>query len=227
MQVVRLVGLSVLWLMFAVCSCSEIGNQSSNSYEVNLLDGQSWQSLNLAVTHFRNGDPIPEAQSDSAWQAAAQAGQPAWCYYQGSAAMGKKYGKLYNYYAITDPRGFAPDGWRIPSLSDWQAMNEVLDLQAALQLKAEKGWGEHCQTADVYGFAALPSGGRMATGDFLGEGTHATWWAHMEADEQQPSYVSMDCEVPWLEHFTDEKGSGFAVRLLREESAEVRSANPN
>jgi uncharacterized protein (TIGR02145 family) len=107
-------------------------------------------------------------------------------------------------------------------LSDWQALNEVLDLQAALQLKAEKGWGEHCQTADVYGFAALPSGGRMATGDFLGAGTHATWWTLMEANEQQPSYVSMDCEVPWLEHFEDYKGSGFAVRCIRMEPYEIK-----
>lgn len=215
---------SPLAISILLCICLLAACAPKQSKETNAIKDaavqmvESWQAQNIAVTHFRNGDPIPEAQSDSAWQLAAETGQPAWCYYQGSTAMGKKYGKLYNYYALTDPRGIAPEGWRIPSLSDWQVLNEMLDLQAALQLKAEKGWPEHCQADDVYGFAALPAGGRMATGDFLGEGTHALWWASMEAGEQQPSYVSIDCEVPWLEHYTEARGSGFAVRLLREES---------
>jgi len=205
-------------------ACSSDGDfeRLGNSISV---ENKVWQSHNLFISHFRNGDSIPEAQSDSAWQLASETGQPAWCHYERSEAMGKKYGKLYNYYALTDPRGFVPDGWRIPSLSDWQALNEALDLQAALQLKAEKGWPGHCQADDVYGFAGLPSGGRMTTGDFLGAGTHATWWALMEANEQQPSYVSMDCEVPWLEHFEDYKGSGFAVRLLRIDSEDQSLKN--
>ena len=70
---------------------------------------------NLNVSKFRNDDPIPEAKTDEEWLKANQNGKPAWCYY---SINSKNYGKLYNWYAVNDPRGLAQkDGTFPPTTS--------------------------------------------------------------------------------------------------------------
>src|ERR1043165_1390179 len=80
---------------------------------------QTWSTKNLDVSKFRNGDAITEAKTAAEWMAAAEQRKPAWCYYNNDASNGKKYGKLYNWFAVSDPRGLAPDGWHVPSDAEW------------------------------------------------------------------------------------------------------------
>lgn len=70
---------------------------------------QVWRTKNLDVATFRNGDSIPQAKTNEEWEKAAENQQPAWCYYNNDPANGAKYGKLYNWYAVNDSRGLAPD----------------------------------------------------------------------------------------------------------------------
>jgi uncharacterized protein (TIGR02145 family) len=88
------------------------------------LGTQTWMTKNLDVTQFKNGDPIPQAQTDDEWQEAGFTGKAAWCYVtimndEGVNQEVKRYGKLYNSFAINDPRGIAPEGWRISTTDDW------------------------------------------------------------------------------------------------------------
>jgi len=73
------------------------------SYASVAIGGLSWMSRNLDVDRFRNGDPIPEARTAEEWKAAGENRQPAWCYHNNDAAGGAKYGRPYNWYAVTDP----------------------------------------------------------------------------------------------------------------------------
>lgn len=72
--------------------------------EVKIGD-QIWMTRNLNVDKFCNGDPIPETKTNEEWIKAGENGKPAWCYYDNDPANGEKYGKLYNWYAVNDPRG--------------------------------------------------------------------------------------------------------------------------
>ena len=81
---------------------------------------------NLDVATFRNGDPIPEAKSNEEWQKAGENKQPAWCYYDNDPKNGAIYGKLYNWYAVNDPRGLAPSGYHIPSDAEWTKLTDFL-----------------------------------------------------------------------------------------------------
>ncbi|OSZ77565.1 hypothetical protein CAP36_14420 [Chitinophagaceae bacterium IBVUCB2] len=85
------------------------------------LTKQVWMSENLNVSHFANGDTIPEAKTNHDWEMAGIEGQPAWCYYDNDPNNAKLYGKLYNWYAVNDPRGLAPAGYHIPTATGWQA----------------------------------------------------------------------------------------------------------
>lgn len=101
---------------------------------------QEWTTRNLDTTQFRNGDLIPEAASYEEWEAAAENQSPAWCYYQNDPHNGASFGKLYNWYAVNDPRGLAPEGWHIPSLEEWETMIEYLGYNANERLKGGDDW---------------------------------------------------------------------------------------
>ena len=63
---------------------------------------QIWTSKNLDVTTYRDGSPIVFVEDPTAW---ANATYGAWCYYQNDPTNNFSYGKLYNWYAVHDPRG--------------------------------------------------------------------------------------------------------------------------
>ena len=102
---------------------------------------QVWTSKNLAVSKFRNGDAIPLAKTNAEWQLAGQNKQPAWCYYENNGENGTKYGKLYNWDAVNDPRGLAPAGFHIPSDAEWTILRQYLGVDSAgIQMKSISGW---------------------------------------------------------------------------------------
>lgn len=103
---------------------------------------QVWMTKNLDVATFRNGDPIPEAKTNEEWKKAGENKQPAWCYYNNDPANGAKYGKLYNWYAVNDPRGLAPIGYHIPSVVEWTIIVEYLggEEAAGKKMKSTTEW---------------------------------------------------------------------------------------
>lgn len=102
------------------------------------------------------------------------------------------YGKLYNFYAVQDPRGLCPAGWKVPSKEDFEALIQAAGGpdSANRKLKAtgnkEDGTGlwsyylcDTClQGTDDLGFSALPGGYRLdgATYDYSSPGQMANFW---------------------------------------------------
>jgi hypothetical protein len=101
-----------------------------------------WTTKNLNVDRFNNGDVIPEAITGEDWADAARKKQPAWCYYDYDIKNGEIYGKLYNWYAVNDPRGLAPDGWHVPTRKEWEIIINQFGDEAGLILKNNAGWDE-------------------------------------------------------------------------------------
>jgi hypothetical protein len=99
---------------------------------------QVWMTKNLDVSTFRNGEIIPEAKTPEEWEAAKENKQAAWCYYDNNPANGTKYGKLYNWYAVNDPRGLAPEGWHVPTDQEWNVLEESIDPELNSPLAGSK-----------------------------------------------------------------------------------------
>jgi uncharacterized protein (TIGR02145 family) len=112
----------------------------TGSYKSVKIGTQTWMAENLNVSTFRNGDPIPEAKTDEEWKKAGKEGKPAWCYYDNDPKNGAKYGKLYNWYAVIDPRGLAPAGWHIPSDAEWTTLGDQLGSDPGKKMKSTSGW---------------------------------------------------------------------------------------
>jgi len=106
------------------------------------IGDQIWMEKNLDLKSFRNGDPIIEVKNNDEWIKAYEDKIPAWSYYENLPFNGEQYGILYNYYAIVDPKGLSPTGWRIPSANDWQKLVDALGGFSGLaeKIKSETLW---------------------------------------------------------------------------------------
>lgn len=108
------------------------------------VGNQVWSAENLSVTTFRNGDPIPEAKTVKEWENAARSGSPAFCHIVNDPKHSAEHGVLYNWPAITDSRGIAPLGWRIPSHIDAKELINYLEkdrneIKNAIKNKESQG----------------------------------------------------------------------------------------
>jgi len=157
-------------------------------YESVRIGNQEWMTRNLDVDRFRNGDLIPHIKSDKEWENAGENKQPAWCYYDNDPENGKKYGKLYNWYAVIDERGIAPEGFHVPTGEEWTILEEYLGRDVAgHKMKSVDGWEEFMDEDgkiqngnengnNSLGFNALPGGFRDIEGSFIGLGAHSDFW---------------------------------------------------
>ncbi len=92
-----------------------------------IIGDQEWMTSNLDVKNYRNGDPILQSVSLDHWLYAYQNKIPTWCYPNFDARLGKKLGILYNWYAVADERGIAPEGYHVPTKEEYKKLAKSLD----------------------------------------------------------------------------------------------------
>jgi uncharacterized protein (TIGR02145 family) len=137
---------------------------------------QTWSSKNLDVETYCNGDTIPQVQNKNDWY---NLNTGAWCYYENKAENGTIYGKLYNGYALKDPRGLAPKGYHIAYNEDWDILFDYV-AQSAFKLK-ETGTSHwyypNSNATNTSGFTALPGGARDIFGSFYNIRAECRFWS--------------------------------------------------
>lgn len=206
--------LSLTELFF--CSINPIHAQSSMNYKEVKIGRQVWMAENLNVDRFQNGDLIPQVKTNDEWHAAGQQGKPAWCYFNNNTENGARWGKLYNWYAVTDRRGLAPKGWHIPSAAEWEKLSRYLGKKAGKKLKSTSGWGEGFNGTNSTGFAGLPAGTRAINNYFILNGTLGVWWSSSEgtsSDYGQYFRLLFNSDAVFV--LDDFKIYGMPVRCLR------------
>lgn len=161
-------------LMLLIAACNPAVQEEFRNTTL-MIGDLEWTVRNLNVSTFRNGDPIPEARTDQEWTTACQEGDPAWCYYNNDPANSEKYGRLYNQYAVKDPRGLCPEGWHIPTYGEWQMLVNSIGSEAGLKMKTASGWKENGSGTNESGFTAFPGGSRYGNGGFYGMGDYAVF----------------------------------------------------
>jgi len=184
-----------------------------------IIGKQEWTVHNLNTEHFRNGDAIQQATTAEEWVKAWMEKRPAWCYYEGKKPSNRFVGKLYNFYAMTDPRGIAPKGWRVPSPKDWDEMITPLGgLDAAG--KSLRFW--YCWPGDIpgtnsSGFRAFPGGYRDQNGNFRHNIDVANWWIAPDAPTAEPSCMELySGSLPMHIEAHLIPGYGISIRCIKE-----------
>ena len=168
---------------------------------------------------YRFGPNKPKfTGTDEEWEKAGKNKQPAWCYYNNDPANGAKYGKLYNWYAVNDPRGLAPKGWHVPSDDDWFILRDYLGGKeiAGSKMKSETDWARSGNGTNRRGFSGLPGGFRGSHGPFYGIGGYIQWWSSSEFDIAR----AWDCRLYYnsssVERWDGGKGFGSSVRCIKD-----------
>ncbi len=192
-----------------------------NDYEyyVSVTIGtQIWMKRNLEVDHYRNGDPIPQVKDTSEW---ANLTTGAYCYYYNDKDSGVFYGKLYNWYAVNDPRGLAPAGWHIPSTSEWSELITYLGGEQIAGGKLKASGIGHWQPPNTgatneSGFTALPAGWRSYYGTFGFLGKYAYWWTSSEGDSTFSWSRSLNFNRISVSNDGYSKRVGFSVRCIKD-----------
>ena len=179
---------------------------------------QEWATANLNVTTFRNGDTIPEAESKEEWEKASNEGKPAWCYYNGKASNGKKYGKLYNGYAVTDVRSLAPAGWHLAPVYEWITLINFLggENAAGYKMKNISGWEDNGNGDNHSHFSALPGGFRLNDGTYDEVGKSGYFWPFDLENNMTSMVYNLYSSGSGIIHIKYHKGCGFSCRCMKD-----------
>jgi uncharacterized protein (TIGR02145 family) len=93
--------------------------------EVVEIGDQVWMKNNLNTSVFANGDRIPIFSNYDELMALGRNFNPGAANIENKPELSDSLGMLYNWYAVSDPRGLCPIGFRIPTHEDF---GELLDF---------------------------------------------------------------------------------------------------
>ena len=179
----------------------------------------SWMIKNLDVDTYRNGDTIPKVEDAEAWAALTTG---AYCYFNNdSTTYAAIYGKLYNWYAVNDSRGLAPEGWHVPTDFEWTTTADCLggDTVAGGLMKeiGTTHWNTpNTGASNLSGFTGLPGGFRDSDGTFNEIGDYGNWWSSTENSTANTWYLYLLYSLDNVVKGLIGKGSGLSVRCLKD-----------
>jgi uncharacterized protein (TIGR02145 family) len=140
-----------------------VSDIDNNRYRMVKIGNQWWIGSNLKVVHYRNGDAIPNVTDGTEWSHLETA---AYCDYDNNPMIARTYGRLYNWFAVTDGRNIAPEGWHVATDEEWQILADYLGGNSVAGGKLREAGTTHWYSpnegaTNESGFSALPSGNRI------------------------------------------------------------------
>ncbi len=193
-----------------------MSDNDGNSYKTIVIGSQTWMAENLKTGKYRNGDPIPTNLSNTAWQTATTG---AFAIYNNDAASNTTYGKLYNWYAVADPRGLCPTGWHVPTDAELTILQNYLGgiNIAGGKLKSTSSlWTPNTGATNESGFSGLPGGNRSNNGFYSSLGYYGYWWSSsefLEADAWSRGLITNNGIFYRTKYY---RQNGFSIRCLRD-----------
>lgn len=176
-----------------------------------VIGSQVWSLKNLDVVVYNNGDSIPKVSHAQFANLTT-----------GAYTIYNSYGKLYNWYAISDPRGLAPAGWHIPSDSEWTILATFLggDTIAGGKMKDTASWSTTNPNAggatNSSGFTAKASG-YVGNNGIAGPSGYGVWWSTSESSTTNVWTRVLSLSSAALSRGNlDNKKHGYAVRCIKD-----------
>jgi len=178
----------------------------NNKYTTVVINKQTWLLENLKTTKYSNGDLIPHLIDEAPWNADTNG---AYCNYSNLLANGNKYGRLYNWYAVNNPKGLAPNGWRVATEADWTTLRNTVGVSKSKNLSTST-------------FKPLFGGIRNDVGGFELSGQNAYWWVFGNADGVFSTFYKSNWYID-LTHLwsADPKSAGYAVRCIKKNVIDI------
>ena len=182
--------------------CGDPLGYQGYDYQTVQIGNQCWFAENLRAENYRNGDEILSGFDGEEWPSASAGVTTVYGEYEpcedfspgvaacdGNSAL-TEFGRLYNWFAVSDSRNVCPSGWSVPSETAWQSLEMFIGVPSdeldsiglrgtdqGTQLKALSNlWtASGIDGTDVWGFEALPGGERVDEG-YIHAGNYGFWW---------------------------------------------------
>lgn len=163
----------------------EVSDIEGNKYATIKIGDQTWMAQNLRTSRYANGDTIYNYRESWKWNSSTNG---AWVHYNNDSAFDQLHGKLYNWYAINNPKNICPIGWHVPSDQDWSILIDFLGgsdyAGRRMKSKLNGAWANeyHGRKTNVVpsnesGFSAIASGSRNIDGQFSLMTYRAPFWS--------------------------------------------------
>ncbi|MEI6823215.1 MAG: FISUMP domain-containing protein [Bacteroidota bacterium] len=200
---------------------SAVYDIDGNGYDTVNIGTQTWLKQNLKTTHYRNGDAIPNVTDNTAWSNLTTG---AYCNYNNDTNIAATYGRLYNWYTVSDTRNLCPTGWHVPTDGEWTTLTNYLGGVSLAGGKLKEAGITHWQSPNTgatneTGFTALPTGYRYPGGAFYNIGYWGYFWTSTE-DNTNPTYAlnrMLSYSNSNLTSPSNLETIGFSVRCLSDE----------
>jgi uncharacterized protein (TIGR02145 family) len=191
-----------------------------NVYHTVINGNQVWMAENLKTTRYCNGDPIPNVIDDAAW---FNLTSDAYCNYDNNPDNANVYGRLYNWYTVSDNRKLAPEGWHIPTDTEWKTLIDYLGGFNVAGGKLKETGTSHWNSPNTgatneYGFSSLPGGYRNPDGPFQHKGNIGFWWTATLDN----TFSNRAWRLSWVNlYITVDRNSyymmgGFSIRCVKD-----------
>ena len=196
-----------------------ITDVDGNDYRIIIIGDQCWMAENLKVTHFRNGEPIPNITDNYEWENTLS---HAYCAYNNNEDNSETYGRLYNFSAVVDGRILSPDGWHIPSDAEWQVLIDYLGgsnvAGGKMKVVGTTFWeSPNAGATNESGFSALGGGYRyFFDASFFYKGKNENFWSSTPLDGFVSAYTrDLHFNSAEISRSDYELYGGFSVRCVR------------
>ena len=200
-----------------------VTDMDGNTYKTVKINEQWWMCENRRTTLSNDGTALPFfAINDTlGWQAG-----PGY-----KTIADSLYGQLYNYQAILDPKGIAPDGWHIATDEDWKKLERSIGMDSSeTELMAWRGQDEvndilpqnsnNWPTASVhfgnnkYALSINPGGVVLYNGMVSASSLEAYFWTATH-NPQQAIYRSISYQRTQIFRQYADMRYGMSVRCVK------------
>ncbi len=205
---------------------------------------QTWMAENLKVTHYKDGTPIPcYTFDDASW--IADTGGACSAYLSSSTSLHGfneigwelQYGLLYNWHAVNNAAGLAPEGWHVPTNAEWKVLEMYLGMsESEANGLGNRGTNEGSKLADrkdlwntanttlidssefgASGFNILPAGNRnYDSGVYGGMGNTGWFWLSEEDNSTNAWFRNVNYLESGVDRYNFNKNYGFSVRCIED-----------
>lgn len=191
---------------------------SGSDYPVVSIGCATWMTQNLDVTTYRDGTDIPLVTDSAEWAALTTG---AYCFYNNNGNNNGVFGKLYNWYAVNNPKGLAPEGWHIPSDFEWTTLVNTLGGNNAaggpMKAMGTTNWfAPNLGASNLCNFTAQPGGQRNAIGSFSGKGNFAYFWTSTSSSGTIAWSRKLNTNDTVISGAGTDMRYGYSVRCVRD-----------
>jgi uncharacterized protein (TIGR02145 family) len=202
-----------------------VTDYDGNVYNTVTIGTQIWLKENLRVTHYNNGDSLPNVTDNVEWTGLSTG---AYCNDSNDTTNVVAYGRIYNWFAVHDSRKLCPEGWNTPKNGDWAKLSGYLGSQAGGKMK-ETGTAHwlfpNTGASNQSGFTALPNVDRSNyTGFFSNEfrNMYAQFWSGSDNGGDAAPITLLIFDSPdFVLGDNGNKKRGCACRCVRDVNTQI------